>query len=143
MTEREARAAAQREFGNTTLQQEESRSTWIARWVTDLLQDLTYATRTIRKEPGFAAAASLSMERGRVVDARIVMGHVAPVPWLSQEAATALIGRAVDHSAAEAAGAAAVAEARPLSGNAYKVDLARVAVKRAILLAAGFETGGF
>jgi len=93
--------------------------------------------------PLVAAAASLSMERGRVVDARIVMGHVAPVPWLSQEAATALIGRAVDHSAAEAAGAAAVAEARPLSGNAYKVDLARVAVKRAILLAAGFETGGF
>ena len=44
---------------------------------------------------------------------------------------------------AEAAGAAAVAEATPLSNNDYKVQLAKVAVKRAILRAAGLETGGF
>ncbi len=42
-----------------------------------------------------------------------------------------------------AAGDAAVARATPLSENGYKVQLARVAVKRAILLAAGLETGGF
>ncbi len=64
MTERDARAAAQKEFGNLTRQQEESRGTWIARWVTDLAQDLRYAARTIRKEPGFAATAALSASLG-------------------------------------------------------------------------------
>ena len=39
--------------------------------------------------------------------------------------------------------AAAVADATPLSNNEYKVQLAKVAVKRAILRAAGLETGGF
>ena len=41
------------------------------------------------------------------------------------------------------AAATAVAGATPLSENEYKVQLAKVAVKRAILLAAGLETGGF
>jgi len=40
---------------------------------------------------------------------------------------------------AEAAGKAAVADAKPLSQNAYKVQLARVAVKRALLAAAGVK----
>jgi len=44
---------------------------------------------------------------------------------------------------ADAAGADAVANATPLSNNEYKVQLAKVAVKRAILRAAGLETGGF
>ena len=39
--------------------------------------------------------------------------------------------------------AAAVAAATPLSNNGYKVQLAKVAVKRAILKAANLETGGF
>mgnify|MGYP000176822385 CR=1 FL=1 len=42
-----------------------------------------------------------------------------------------------------ALGDAALLQATPLSENEYKVQLARVAVKRAILRAAGFETGGF
>ena len=49
---------------------------------------------------------------------------------------------AVSESLADAAGAAAVANATPLSGNEYKVQLAKTAVKRAILRAAGLETGG-
>lgn len=93
--------------------------------------------------PLAAAAAALRIERGVVRDARIVMGHVAPTPWVSSEAATALVGRAVDADSALAAGEAAVAAATPLSDNRYKVQLARVAVERAILLAAELETGGF
>jgi CO/xanthine dehydrogenase FAD-binding subunit len=46
-------------------------------------------------------------------------------------------------SNAEVAGVEAVAAAMPLSCNEYKVHLAQVAVKRAILRAAGLETGGF
>jgi xanthine dehydrogenase YagS FAD-binding subunit len=93
--------------------------------------------------PLAAAAAALSIEGGIVRDARIVMGHVAPTPWLSHEAAAAIIGRPITAETAEEAGAAAVAPATPLSNNEYKVQLAKVAVKRAILRAAGQETGGF
>lgn len=93
--------------------------------------------------PLVAAAASLKLERGLVRQARIVLGQVAPIPWMSQEAAYQLLGLSVNDAVAEAAGEAALAAATPLSGNAYKVDLAKVAVKRAILRAAGLETGGF
>jgi len=51
MTEPEARDAARRQFGNSTLQQEASRGTWIARWLSDLLQDTAFAARTIRSSP--------------------------------------------------------------------------------------------
>jgi xanthine dehydrogenase YagS FAD-binding subunit len=92
--------------------------------------------------PLAAAAAALRIEGGVVREATVVLGHVAPTPWISREAADLLRGWAVDERLAEAAGAAAVAEATPLSNNAYKVQLARAAVKRAILRAAGQETGG-
>ena len=90
-----------------------------------------------------AAAAALRIEGQVVRDARIVLGHVAPTPWLSLEASAALRGRPVNAATALAAGDAAVATATPLSGNRYKVQLARASVQRAILLAAGLETGGF
>ncbi len=89
------------------------------------------------------AAASLAMQGGVVTDARIVLGQVAPTPWLSAEAAATIGGRPVTEETAAAAGEAAVSAATPLSHNEYKVQLARVAVKRALLLAAGLETGGF
>ncbi len=93
--------------------------------------------------PLAAAAASLTLRGGVVSAARIVLGQVAPVPWVSDDAARAMLGRPVTMETAEAAGEAAVRSARPLSDNAYKVRLAQVAVKRALLLAAGLETGGF
>ena len=94
--------------------------------------------------PLAAAAASLEISTScRVEDALVVLGQVAPTPWISHEAAQTLVGSTLDESLAEAAGDAAVLQATPLSDNEYKVQLARVAVKRAILRAAGFETGGF
>jgi xanthine dehydrogenase YagS FAD-binding subunit len=92
--------------------------------------------------PLTAAAASLQIEGGIVREARIVLGHVAPTPWISLEAAAELIGKPVNEETATAAGAAAIVPAAPLSNNAYKVQLAQVAVKRAILRAAGLDTGG-
>ncbi len=86
--------------------------------------------------PLAAAAVSLKMEAGKVSGARIVLGHVAPVPWPSPEAAKVLVGKAVSARLAEQAGAAAVAGARGLSQNGYKIQLAKVAVKRAIMRAA-------
>ena len=54
MSEEEARAAACRKFGNMTRQSEEARSTWIARWMSDLAQDLRYSFRGMRRDAGFA-----------------------------------------------------------------------------------------
>ena len=55
MSEKDARAAAHRRFGNMTQRSEESRSTWIARWMSDLTQDLRHAFRGMRRDVGFAA----------------------------------------------------------------------------------------
>jgi xanthine dehydrogenase YagS FAD-binding subunit len=74
-----------------------------------------------------------------VKTARVVLGHVAPVPFDAASAAQALVGRTVSPETIAAAGEAAVAGARPLSGNAYKVQLARVATRRALLRASGKE----
>jgi predicted permease len=55
MSEQEARAAAHRKFGNLTQKSEEARSTWIARWMSDLAQDLRYSFRGMRRDAGFTA----------------------------------------------------------------------------------------
>jgi xanthine dehydrogenase YagS FAD-binding subunit len=85
--------------------------------------------------PLAAAAVALNMDGATVREARIVMGHVAPIPWRAPEAEHALVGQAISPESAAKAAEAAVHAARPLSGNKYKVQLARVAVKRAILAA--------
>jgi len=86
--------------------------------------------------PLAASAVTLKMNGPLVVSARIVLGHVAPVPWDAAEAARSLAGKPLTAAAAEAAAALAVSGAQPLSQNAYKVTLARTAVKRALLAAA-------
>jgi len=103
------------------------------------IRNATYEVR--QKEaldwPLAAASVALKMNGKTVQTAMITLGHVAPVPWRAQAAEQALAGKTVTEATAMAAGEAAVAGARPLSRNAYKVQLARVAVKRAILQAAG------
>jgi xanthine dehydrogenase YagS FAD-binding subunit len=83
------------------------------------------------------ATVILTMNGSTVGGARIVMGAVAPVPWRSKEAEQALAGKAVTPETAAAAAEAALAKAEPLSQNAYKVQVAKTAVERAILRAAG------
>jgi xanthine dehydrogenase YagS FAD-binding subunit len=86
-----------------------------------------------------AAVAFTRGDGGRVSDAKVVLGHVAPVPLLSEAAGRALDGGEVTEARATAAGRAAVEGNRPLSQNAYKVKLVEVAVKRAVLTAAGLR----
>lgn len=92
--------------------------------------------------PLVSASAALRIESGLVRQAAIVLGQVAPTPWFSADAVRAIAGKPVNYETAALAGEAAIASATPLSDNVYKVDLAKVAVKRAILMAAGLETGG-
>jgi xanthine dehydrogenase YagS FAD-binding subunit len=87
------------------------------------------------------ATVLLSMSGSTVKSARVVMGAVAPVPWRSRPAEEALAGKPVTEPTAAAAADAALRDARPLKQNAYKVQVAKVAVKRAILRAAGIEVG--
>ncbi|MGC8761160.1 MAG: FAD binding domain-containing protein [Bryobacteraceae bacterium] len=89
--------------------------------------------------PLATASVALNMNGTTVAAARVVLGHVAPTPWLSEAAARAIQGKTVTAETAEAAGRAAVADARPLSMNAYKVQIAAVAVKRALMAAAGVK----
>lgn len=86
--------------------------------------------------PLAVSAVALKMSGNTVRSARVVMGYVAPAPWLSPEAAQALAGKSVNEQTAQQAAEAALKNARPLSQNTYKVQLARVALKRAILKAA-------
>ena len=92
--------------------------------------------------PLAAAGVCVELDAGFVRNARIVLGHVAPTPWVSQEAVNVLIGRPIDEETADLAGQTAVARATPLSGNSYKVQLAKTAVKRALLRAVDELEGG-
>jgi xanthine dehydrogenase YagS FAD-binding subunit len=87
--------------------------------------------------PLATAAVVLQMNGSNVQSARVVMGYVAPTPWVSEDAAQAIVGKSISEETAKSAAEAAVQGAKPLSQNAYKVQLARVAVKRAILKAGG------
>jgi len=82
----------------------------------------------------------LTMNGNTIRSARVVLGAVAPVPWRSQDAEQALAGKPLNEQTAAEAGEAAVRAAKPMSGNAYKVQIAKTAVKRAIMNAAGLRT---
>jgi len=87
--------------------------------------------------PLAVAAVALKIDGSNVGAARVVLGYVAPTPWLSPEAEAALKGQPANKETAQKAAEAALRDAKPLSHNEYKVRLAQVAVKRAILKAAG------
>lgn len=87
--------------------------------------------------PLVQAAVVVPAKEGKVQDAKIVLGHVAPTPIVADRAAKMLDGKQITEETAAAAGEAAAEGARPLSQNGYKVKLVAVAVKRALLTAAG------
>lgn len=86
--------------------------------------------------PLATASVVLKMKGAAVDSARVVLGHVAPTPWAATQADQMLAGKTINEDVAEQAAKAALADATPLTQNAYKVQLARVAVKRALLEAA-------
>jgi xanthine dehydrogenase YagS FAD-binding subunit len=86
--------------------------------------------------PLAVAAVGLTKNGSAIQSARVVVGYVAPIPWRSAEAERSLAGKSITEDVAKTAADAALQNAKPLSHNAYKVQLANVAVKRAILKAA-------
>jgi len=87
--------------------------------------------------PLVQAAVAFQLGAGKASSVKIVLGHVAPTPYVAEKAAMALDGKAVNEETEAAAGKAAAEGAKPLSQNGYKTKLVEVAVKRAILTAAG------
>ena len=81
-------------------------------------------------------AAALDMDGGRIRQARVVIGSVAHKPWRSNEAEAALSGKPASEENFRGAAWAALASAKPLTHNAYKVELGKRAVVRALMRAA-------
>jgi xanthine dehydrogenase YagS FAD-binding subunit len=80
-----------------------------------------------------SAAIVLEMEQGVCRTARVVLGGVAPVPWRLPEVEKILTGQRVTPDLAAKAGEVAVAGARPLAKNGYKVPMVRAMVARTVL----------
>lgn len=84
------------------------------------------------------ACVALKLDGAAIAQAEVCAGAVAPVPWMLPQVAAALKGVKLDDDAALTAACAKATEgARPLRDNGYKLQLLRVAVKRAVLRAAG------
>ena len=87
--------------------------------------------------PAATATVSLITKNKKVTSASVVLGHVAPIPWRSKEAEAALIGKVIDEDVAAAASQVALQPSRNLGQNGYKIQIARVALRRAIMQASG------
>jgi xanthine dehydrogenase YagS FAD-binding subunit len=82
-----------------------------------------------------AVAAALELDGGTIRQARVVLGGVAHKPWRSAEAEAALSGRPASEESFRQAAEAALKDARPLAHNAYKVELGKRAIVRALMRA--------
>ncbi len=103
------------------------------------MKSATYEVRfrTSHDWPIAFASVALGMQGTTVSEARVVLGAVAPIPWRSPEAEAALKGQPLTEATATKAAEAALASAVPMSQNAYKVQVTKTAIKRALLHAAG------
>lgn len=90
----------------------------------------------VRKAIDFAivsVAAVIQLTGDRVQEARVVLGGVAHKPWRVIAAEEILKGEKVTESLAVEAARAALADAKPLAKNGYKLKVAETLLKRAIL----------
>jgi len=101
----------------------------------------TYLKFKERESLDFAlasVAAAVQLQTNKTVkDARIVLGGVAPIPWRVPKAENFLVGKPLTRDVLEEAGRLALADAKPLEKNAYKVPLTQTLVRRAVAKAGG------
>lgn len=83
-----------------------------------------------------SAAAMLRIEDGTITAARLALGGVAPKPWRVPEAEALLEGQTAGRDAFAGAADVLLAGARPSGDNAFKIELAKRTVLRALTLAA-------
>jgi len=86
-----------------------------------------------------SAAVALDLQNGAVLNARIALGGVATVPWRATQAENALRGKPINAQTAHAAAEAAFATARSRQHNAFKIELGKRTLTRALQSAAAIE----
>ncbi len=84
-----------------------------------------------------SVAAALEVKDGKITAARLALGGVATKPWRALQAEKALLGARPGEAAYAEAAKAALAGAKPRKLNAFKVELARRAVVRALTVVGG------
>jgi xanthine dehydrogenase YagS FAD-binding subunit len=82
-----------------------------------------------------SAAASLRIEQGTISDARLALGGVAARPWRARAAENILAGYPPGPAVFRRAAEAALTDAKPSGDNAFKIELARRILVRALTLA--------
>jgi xanthine dehydrogenase YagS FAD-binding subunit len=78
----------------------------------------------------------LRIEQGRITQARLALGGVAAKPWRAHAAEQVLIGATPAPTIYQQAATATLADAKPSGDNAFKIELARRIIARALTLAA-------
>jgi xanthine dehydrogenase YagS FAD-binding subunit len=79
-----------------------------------------------------SVAVVLEMDGETCRSARVVLGGVAPIPWRVPEAEQVLTGQRITAELAAKAGEIAIAGAKPLRKNAYKLPLTKTVVRRTV-----------
>ena len=92
--------------------------------------------RTAGDFPLVSVAVGYAHDTGTIQHARVVLGGVAPIPWRSPQAEAVLTGQTPSPELAARAAEAALAVAQPLRHNAFKLDIARALIARAIMAVA-------
>jgi len=96
----------------------------------------TFLKFTLRKPIDFAiasVASVITVKNGICEDIKIALGAVAPIPMRATKAEQAVKGQAINEAIANLAAEAAVEDAKPLSKNAYKIEILRILIRRALL----------
>jgi xanthine dehydrogenase YagS FAD-binding subunit len=82
-----------------------------------------------------SAAAALRLDGNAIAEARLALGGVAPKPWRARAAEQALAGARADAASFRRVAELALADAKPSGDNAFKIELARRIIVRALTLA--------
>lgn len=80
-----------------------------------------------------SVAVNLAFDGNDIKEAFLVLGGVAPIPWRARDAEEVLKGQTFSQSLADRAGEAAVAAARPLRDNQYKLQLTKGLIRKALI----------
>lgn len=80
-----------------------------------------------------SCAAAGNVTNGMITDARVVLGAVAPVPYLVEDANHYLEGKPLTDEHASKAADIILEDAKPLAHNGYKVPLAHALIRRTLL----------
>jgi len=86
-----------------------------------------------------SAAVALDIQNGTIKNARVALGGVGTKPWRSIEAEKTLIGAPANKQTYRAAAEATLAAARPNNDNAFKVELAKRTLVRALTTVEGLS----